>query len=42
MKNKKKKKKNKCTSMGLSFGMLNKSYCTNDICVASHLCVSKI
>lgn len=23
---------NKCTPMGLSFGMLNKSYCTNDIC----------
>lgn len=33
---------NKCTPMGLSFGMLNKSYCTNDICRASHLLLSKI
>ena len=33
---------NKCAFMGLSFGMLSKSHCTNDICVASHMSVSKI
>lgn len=26
--------------MSFSFGMLNKSYYTNDVCAGSHLCMS--